>query len=92
MAFQDDISLSNLKLPVNISEKQRTFSAIAGGALLALGVLDFSKSSFRRAVRMTLGSLLLLRSKTGYCPMTAAMKEAGEKAGDALSEPAYAGS
>ena len=56
---------------VNITDKQRMVSAVTGGLLLAMGVFGFGKSSFRRAVRMTAGSLLILRGLTGYCPMTA---------------------
>jgi uncharacterized membrane protein len=55
----------------NISEKQRLISGIGGGLLLAMGVFDFSKSSFRRALRMTTGTLLIIRGVTGYCPVTA---------------------
>ncbi|HEX3080846.1 MAG TPA: YgaP-like transmembrane domain [Puia sp.] len=56
---------------VNITDKQRMVSAVTGGLLLAMGIFGFGKSSFRRAVRMTAGSLLILRGLTGYCPMTA---------------------
>jgi len=55
---------------VNISEKQRLISAVTGGLLLAMGVFGFGKSSFRRSVRMTAGTLLILRGLTGYCPVT----------------------
>jgi uncharacterized membrane protein len=60
---------------INISEKERLISGISGGLLLALGVFGFGKSSFRRALRMTAGSLLIMRGVTGYCPVTA-MKNA----------------
>lgn len=64
--------LNNMVNPiVNISEKERLVSGIAGGLMLALGVFGFGKSSFRRAVRMTAGSLLIMRGLSGYCPMTA---------------------
>jgi uncharacterized membrane protein len=64
--------LNNVVSPVvNISEKQRLISAVTGGLLLAMGVFGFGKSSFRRSVRMTAGTLLILRGLTGYCPMTA---------------------
>jgi uncharacterized membrane protein len=56
---------------VNVSEKQRLISAVTGGLLLAMGVFGFGKSSFRRAVRMTAGTLLIMRGLTGYCPVTA---------------------
>ncbi|HEY2348953.1 MAG TPA: YgaP-like transmembrane domain [Puia sp.] len=56
---------------VNISEKQRLISAVTGGLLLAMGVFGFGKSSFRRSVRMTAGTLLILRGLTGYCPVQA---------------------
>ncbi len=91
MSYKIDNITGNWNLPVNLTEKQRTVSAIAGGVLLALGVLDFSKSSFRRAVRMTLGSLMLMRSRTGYCPLTAAIKKTADKVEDAAIEPAYSG-
>jgi uncharacterized membrane protein len=55
---------------VNISENQRLISGIAGGLLLAMGIFDFSKSSFRRSLRMTAGSLLIIRAVTGYCPVS----------------------
>ena len=64
--------LNNVVSPVvNLSEKQRLISAVTGGLLLAMGVFGFGKSSFRRSVRMTAGTLLILRGLTGYCPMTA---------------------
>jgi uncharacterized membrane protein len=64
--------LNNVVSPVvNISEKQRLISAVTGGLLLAMGIFGFGKSSFRRSVRMTAGTLLILRGLTGYCPMTA---------------------
>ena len=56
---------------VNISENQRLISAVTGGLLLAMGVFGFGKSSFRRSLRMTAGTLLILRGLTGYCPATA---------------------
>jgi uncharacterized membrane protein len=57
---------------VNITEKERLISAVSGGLLLALGIFGFRKSSFRRALRMTTGSLLIMRGLTGYCPVAAA--------------------
>ncbi len=56
---------------VNMTEKQRLVSAVTGGLILAMGVFGFGKSSFRRSIRMTAGTLLILRGVTGYCPMTA---------------------
>ena len=56
---------------VNMSEKQRLISAVTGGLLLAMGVFGFGKSSFRRSIRMTAGTLLIIRGLTGYCPVTA---------------------
>jgi sulfite exporter TauE/SafE len=56
---------------VNISENQRLISAVTGGLLLAMGVFGFGKSSFRRSLRMTAGTLLIIRGLTGYCPATA---------------------
>jgi hypothetical protein len=73
--------LNNVVSPlVNITEKQRLVSAVTGGLLLAMGVLGFGKSSFRRAVRMTAGSLLIMRGLTGYCPATALKDAAKENA------------
>lgn len=64
--------LNNVVSPVvNISEKQRLISAVTGGLLLAMGIFGFGKSSFRRSVRMTAGTLLIMRGLTGYCPVTA---------------------
>ena len=63
---------------VNVSEKQRLISAVTGGLLLAMGAFGFGKSSFRRAVRMTAGSLLIMRGLTGYCPVTALQNAAEE--------------
>jgi uncharacterized membrane protein len=63
---------------VNISEKQRLISAVTGGLLLAMGVFGFGKSSFRRSVRMTAGTLLIMRGLTGYCPVTALQNDADE--------------
>jgi uncharacterized membrane protein len=63
---------------VNISEKQRLISAVTGGLLLAMGVFGFGKSSFRRSVRMTAGTLLIMRGLTGYCPVTALLNDADE--------------
>ena len=90
MAFTEK-NFGKWNLPVNLTDNQRTVSAVAGGLLLALGVLDFSKSSFRRAVRMTLGSLLLMRSQTGYCPVSAALKNKAEEVKEILTEPSYSG-
>ncbi len=56
----------------NLSENQRLVSAVTGGLVLAMGIFGFGKSSFRRALRMTAGSLLIIRGLTGYCPVTAA--------------------
>jgi uncharacterized membrane protein len=68
--------LNKMVFPVvNISEKQRLISAVSGGLLLAMGVFGFGKSSFRRSLRMTAGTLLIIRGVTGYCPATA-LKEA----------------
>jgi uncharacterized membrane protein len=63
---------------VNISEKQRLISAVTGGLLLAMGVFGFGKSSFRRSIRMTAGTLLIMRGLTGYCPATALQNAAEE--------------
>jgi uncharacterized membrane protein len=63
---------------VNISEKQRLISAVTGGLLLAMGVFGFGKSSFRRSVRMTAGTLLIMRGLTGYCPVTALQNDVDE--------------
>lgn len=63
---------------VNVSEKQRLISAVTGGLLVAMGVFGFGKSSFRRAVRMTAGTLLIMRGLTGYCPVTALQNTAAE--------------
>jgi uncharacterized membrane protein len=60
-----------IKPVINITDKQRTISGITGGLLLTLGIFGFGKSSFRRAIRMTIGSLLIMRGVTGYCPVTA---------------------
>lgn len=86
-----NITNKNWDLPVNMTDNQRTVSAVAGGMLLALGVLDFSKSSFRRAVRMTLGSLLLIRSRTGYCPVSAVIKNKVEEVKEVFTGPSYTG-
>jgi uncharacterized membrane protein len=63
---------------VNISEKQRLVSVVTGGLLLAMGVFGFGKSSFRRSLRMTAGTLLIIRGATGYCPATA-LKNASDE-------------
>ena len=63
---------------VNLTEKQRTISGVAGGIILMLGILGFGKSSFRRALRMTVGALLILRGTTGYCPVTEYMENSEE--------------
>jgi len=63
---------------VNVTEKQRLISAVTGGLLLAMGVFGFGKSAFRRSVRMTAGTLLILRGLTGYCPVTALQNVAEE--------------
>jgi uncharacterized membrane protein len=56
---------------INMSEKQRLISGVTGGLLLAMGIFGFGKSSFRRSIRMTAGTLLIMRGLTGYCPVTA---------------------
>ena len=75
---------------VNMSDKQRMISAVTGGLLLAMGVFGFGKSSFRRSIRMTAGTLLIIRGLTGYCPVTALKNPAEEspveeKAGSLVS-------
>jgi uncharacterized membrane protein len=71
--------LNNLVSPVvNITENQRLVSAVTGGLLLAMGIFGFGKSSLRRSVRMTAGTLLIMRGLTGYCPVTA-YRDNGEK-------------
>jgi uncharacterized membrane protein len=77
----------NVTPVVNISEKSRMISGISGGLLLARGLLGFRKSSFRRAVRMAVGSWLIMRGLTGYCPLTALKNAAGEQP-DQKMEPA----
>ena len=62
---------------VNMNEQQRLISAVSGGLILAMGVFGFGKSSFRRSLRMTAGTLLIIRGLTGYCPATA-LKNASE--------------
>jgi uncharacterized membrane protein len=85
------IDLNKVVSPVvNISEKQRLISAVTGGLLLAMGVFGFGKSSFRRSLRMTAGTLLIMRGLTGYCPVTALQYDAEEnpveeKAGTLIS-------
>ncbi len=76
---------------VNMTEKQRLISAVTGGLILTMGVFGFGKSSFRRSIRMTAGTLLILRGLTGYCPMAALQNvpeedPAEEKAGTLVSE------
>lgn len=72
---------------VNISEEKRMISGISGGLLLTLGVLGLGKSPFRRALRMTIGSWLIMRALTGYCHLTAIKNSVKQDAGSA-SEPA----
>jgi hypothetical protein len=67
---------------INISEKQRLISAVTGGLFLAMGIFGFGKSSFRRSVRMTAGTLLIMRGLTGYCPMTALQNPVEEISGE----------
>jgi|GEM_PF-543356 uncharacterized membrane protein len=82
----------NAKPIINITENQRLISGITGGLLLATGVFGFGKSSFRRAIRMTAGSLLIFRGITGYCPVTAIQKaEFREKNEQKVSETALSG-
>ena len=71
---------------VNLSEKERMISGISGGLLLTMGILGFGKSSFRRAVRMTAGSWLIMRGLTGYCPVTA-LKETADNESDQKMQP-----
>lgn len=59
----------------NMTENQRLVSAVTGGLVLAMGIFGFGKSSFRRALRMTAGSLLIIRGVTGYCPVSAAINK-----------------
>jgi len=76
---------------VNITEKQRLISAVTGGLLLAMGVFGFGKSSFRRSVRMTAGTLLIMRGLTGYCPVTALQNAAEENPVEEKAETLVAG-
>jgi sulfite exporter TauE/SafE len=62
---------------VNITENERLISAVTGGLILAMGVFGFGKSTFRRSLRMTAGTLLIMRGLTGYCPARA-LKNASE--------------
>jgi uncharacterized membrane protein len=76
MLYMNNPDIDTMAKPVvNITEKQRLVSGITGGLLLAMGIFGFSKSSFRRAVRMTIGSLMIMRASTGYCPVTAMKNE-----------------
>jgi uncharacterized membrane protein len=54
---------------VNISERERLISGITGSLFLATGIFDFKKSAFRRLIRITAGSFLILRGITGHCPV-----------------------
>ncbi|HLA58765.1 MAG TPA: YgaP-like transmembrane domain [Puia sp.] len=84
--------LNNVVSPVvNITEKQRLISAVTGGLLLAMGVFGFGKSSFRRSVRMTAGTLLIMRGLTGYCPVTALQNAAEENPVEEKAETLVAG-
>jgi uncharacterized membrane protein len=71
---------------VNISEEKRMISGISGGILLTLGALGLGKSPFRRALRMTFGSWLIMRALTGYCPLTA-LKNSIEEKTESGTEP-----
>jgi uncharacterized membrane protein len=76
MRFMESTDLNQKGKPViNITDKQRTISGVTGGLLLAMGIFGFGKSSFRRALRMSAGSLLIMRAVTGYCPFTALQNE-----------------
>ena len=82
----------NAKPIINITENQRLISGISGGLLLAMGIFGFGKSSFRRALRMTAGSLLIFRGITGYCPVTAMRKdEIRQRNQEEVAETAFAG-
>jgi uncharacterized membrane protein len=76
--FKNHFMYNNIKgseIPVvNLSEKERMISGISGGLLLTMGILGFGKSSLRRSVRMAVGSWLIFRGLTGYCPVTALKK------------------
>ena len=75
--------LNNVVSPVvNITENQRLVSAVTGGLLLAMGILGLGKSSLRRSLRMTAGTLLIMRGLTGYCPVTAYQKNCEKNAVD----------
>jgi hypothetical protein len=74
---------------VNVTENQRLVSGLTGGLLLTLGVFGFGKSSFRRAARMTAGSLLIMRALTGYCPFTALKNSRNQKM-NTVTEPVHA--
>lgn len=57
-------SILNLQLDKNVGRTERIISAIAGGLLLVHGLRRGKKLS-----EMSLGSFLLFRGATGYCPV-----------------------
>ena len=84
--------LNNVVSPiVNMSEKRRLVSAVTGGLLLAMGIFGFGKSSFRRSIRMTAGTLLIMRGLTGYCPMTALQNASEEATAEKIPGPRVSG-
>ncbi len=63
---------------INISNKQRLISSLAGLALIGAAIRGLKTPTAKKWVGLVTGSLLLLRGASGFCPVTEALKEKGE--------------
>lgn len=61
--------LRNLKIEKNVGKTERIISAVAGSLLLVHGL-----SKGKAISEMSLGTFLLFRGASGYCPVTKAVK------------------
>lgn len=61
----------NLQHEQNVSEQERTYSLLGGGAVLLSGLRHFSLT------RMAIGGYLAYRGMTGFCPVRQALEQYG---------------
>lgn len=66
--------LRNMKLDKNVGKTERIISGVAGTLLVLHGLKKGKKMS-----EMSLGSFLLFRGATGYCPVTEAISGSGDR-------------
>src|SRR5687768_2267604 len=68
----DRLNLDRLNLDKNVSRTERIISAVAGSLLMIHGI-----KSGRKISELPLGSFLLFRGATGYCPVKQSVAKSG---------------